>query len=193
MGTRLYACIFFKWWNMHRSVPFSACLGNHTKRIRGMGMGKETFPSNPIGSTNNSQSGIGIQVRPYLSSTCTYKKARNLSISHITYHISHITVLNLNLDLETSPITPHHIKAARTERRRIKMEIFNVERVRPTYLHTPYIPTYLPTFLLHLFTFRLPSFHFISHSHVPFYVLCFMFHVSCCMSFLFHFLFYIDR
>lgn len=112
---------------------------------------------------------------------------------HITYHISHITVLNLNLDLETSPITPHHIKAARTERRRIKMEIFNVERVRPTYLHTPYIPTYLPTFLLHLFTFRLPSFHFISHSHVPFYVLCFMFHVSCCMSFLFHFLFYIDR
>lgn len=146
------------------------------------GMGKETFPSDPIGSTNNSQSGIGFQVRPYLSSTCTHKKEHGT----YPYHISHITVLNLNL--ETSPITtPYKSGENRTTTTQNQLNLY---RARPTHIHTYlYLPTYLPFF----FIFSLSVFHlFISFlilmSRSTFYASCFMLYV-----FFVSFLFYIDR
>ena len=146
------------------------------------GMGKETFPSDPIGSTNNSQSGIGFQVRPYLSSTCTHKKEHGT----YPYHISHITVLNLNL--ETSPITTPYKSG---ENRTTTNQNGNIQRgTCSADILTYSVHTYLPTYLSSS-SFHLPSSIFSFHFSFSCPILRFMLHVSCFMLYVFFVSFFV--
>lgn len=91
---------FFKWLNMYRSAPFSARLGNYTKR--NMGMGKETFPSNPIGSTSRQSFSLG----------SGSGRVRVVSLSYIIHiqqhgtHPYHISPFSTSTSTSTSKL--HH-------------------------------------------------------------------------------------
>lgn len=164
---------------MHRSVPFSACLGNYT----GNGEGNLSFRSNRVDKQQS--------VRDWVSSPSislvymhTQKRARNLSISHITYHRPQPQPRPRNLTNYTTPYKSGENRTTTTQNQ------LNLYRARPTHIHTYlYLPTYLPFF----FIFSLSVFHlFISFlilmSRSTFYASCFMLYV-----FFVSFLFYIDR